>query len=401
MKAGNNPQTYKRDDMKFSNGIFFSLAFLCGLLFSACDQEEELNLNLTEVPTLLAPADQASITLQPAQSRTVDFQWEQARAEDGSLVLYEVVFDQEGGDFSAPFHTTLSNGKGVENGLSLSHADLNKIADLGGADFFEKKKFQWTVRAAKGSNIKLAREIRVIELERPGGFDVLPAQLFITGTATEKGADQSNALPMTKTAEGVFEVYTKLVPGTYKFVDAQGADASSYHIVESNNTKTLGANGETEYAGEEKTYRLRVDFNALSAQMDEVVSVGFWYCWENKIWFDLTYTGEGVWAAQDVQVNLTSVPWGYEERHKYRVVLNDGNADKEEWWGYVGNDSPGQDGKYGTADPAYFYAYLIESNDQWNYAWKLDRPATNGKIVDFFMKFRGDQPYASAYVVKN
>jgi starch-binding outer membrane protein SusE/F len=384
--------------MKYSNNVFLVVSALC-LLFFSCTQEEDLNLNLTEVKSLLSPADQLSVTLKPAQSLTVDFQWEQARAEDGSLVLYEVLFDQEGGDFSAPFYTTVSNGKGVENRLSLTHSELNKIASLGGADFFEKKKFQWTVRAAKGSNIRLALETRSIELERPGGFDVLPTQLYITGTATENGADPAMALPMKQSADGVFEVYTRLSPGNYKFVDAQGAEASSYFIVDDSGTKTLSANGETEYAGEEKTYRLRVDFNALSAQIDEVKSVGFWYCWENMIWFELDYAGAGVWMADDVEVNLSSVPWGYEERHKYRVLLNDGTEDKEEWWGYVGNDSPGQDGTYGTADPVYFHAYQIENNDQWNYAWKLDKPAVNGKIVDFFMKFKGDEPYASDYIV--
>jgi starch-binding outer membrane protein SusE/F len=372
---------------------------LFAVALSGCREENDLNLNLTEVNSLLSPADNVSVTLKPAQNPSIDFQWEQARAEDGSLVLYEVAFDQEGGDFSSPFYTTVSNGKGVENRLSLTHSELNKIASLGGADFFEKKKFIWTVMASKGSNIKKANQARTIELERPGGFDVLPTQLYITGSATENGTDASEALPMQQIDDGVFEVYTKLVPGNYQFIDAQADGANTFFINEQDGIKTVGGNGSTEYSGEEKTYRLRVDFNALSAQIDEVKSVGFWYCWENTIWFQLTYAGAGVWKADDVTVNLSAVPWGFEERHKYQVVLNDGVSDREEWWGYVGNDSPGQDGTYGSTDPAYFYAYRIENNDQWNYAWKLDRPAVNGKVVDFFMKFKGDEPYAMEYIV--
>lgn len=386
--------------MKYSATQSFLILLLSVLVLTACKEENDLNLNLTEVNSLLSPADNVSVILKPAQNMAIDFQWEQARAEDGSLVLYEVAFDQEGGDFSAPFYTTVSNGKGVENRLSLTHSELNRIASLGGADFFEKKKFIWTVMASKGSNIKKANQVRVIELERPGGFDVLPTQLFITGSATENGADASAALPMQQLEDGVFEVYTKLTPGSYQFIDAQSDGANTFFISNQDGVKTVGGNGSTEYTGEEKTYRLRVDFNALSAQVDEVKSVGFWYCWENTIWFELDYAGAGVWKADDVTVNLSAVPWGFEERHKYQVVLNDGVTDREEWWGYVGNDSPGQDGTYGTADPSYFLAYRIENNDQWNYAWKLDRPAVNGKVVDFFLKFKGDEPYAMDYIVQ-
>src|SRR5688500_1106662 len=164
------PQALNLNPMKYlQHRIFYSL--LCLLIAVAwCDDEEDLNLNLTEVKNLLAPEDNASIALKPSQNLSIDFQWDQARAEDGSLVLYEVVFDQVEGDFSAPFYSTLSNGKGVENKLTLSDADLNSIASMGGADFFEKKKYKSTVLASKGSNIKITPTSKTIDLEIPGGF---------------------------------------------------------------------------------------------------------------------------------------------------------------------------------------------------------------------------------------
>jgi starch-binding outer membrane protein SusE/F len=385
--------------MKYlQNLICYSL--LCLLMtIIGCDDEEDLNLNLTEVQNLLAPEDNASIALKPSQNLSIDFQWDQARAEDGSLVLYEVVFDQVEGDFSAPFYSTLSNGKGVENKLTLSHADLNSIASMGGADFFEKKKFKWTVLASKGSNIKITPTSKTIELERPGGFAVLPSELYITGSATEGGEDISQALKMKQTETGKFEIYTKLVPGNYKFIDGLSGSARTFFINEEDGQKVIGTDSETIYSDTEKVYRIRVDFNAISAKIDEVKSVGFWYCWENKVLYDLNYDGGGIWRINDVTVTLSTVPWGLEERHKYKVVLNDGAADFEEWWGYQTDDSPGQDGKYGSADPSYFHAYLIENNDQWNHAWKLDRTAIQGKVADFALKFTTDEPYASEYVI--
>ncbi|HYG19397.1 MAG TPA: SusE domain-containing protein [Ohtaekwangia sp.] len=364
-------------------------------MLSGCDDEKDLNLNLVEVKTLIAPEDNTSIALQLVQNPTVVFQWDQARAEDGSLVLYEIAFDQEGGDFSSPFYVAVSDGKGVENKMTMSHVDLNRIAMLGGADFFERKKFRWTVRAAKGSNIKLAAQSRIIELERPGGFDVIPTELFLTGSATEDGGEP---LKMKQTDPGKFEIYTKLAPGSYQFTDA-ASGGRSFYIKEEDGFKVLDTDGETTYDGDEKVYRISVDFNAISAVIHEVKAVGLWYCWENMILHELDYSGDGIWRKDGVTVTLSTVPWGLEERHKYRVILNDGTADFEEWWGYVSNDSPGQDGQYGSTDPEYFYAYRIENNDQWNNAWKFDRNAIQGEVVDFLMKFNAEEPYASDYII--
>jgi hypothetical protein len=382
----------------FQHLIFYSL--LCLLITTiGCDDEEDLNLNLTEVKNLLAPEDNTSIILKPSQDVSVDFQWDQAGAEDSSLVLYEVVFDQLDGDFSSPFYSTLSNGKGVENKLTLSHGNLNTIASMGGANFFEKKKFKWTVLASKGSNIKITSTSKTIELERPGGFAVIPSELYITGSATEGGSGVSQALKMKQIESGKFEIYTKLAPGTYKFVDGLSGSARTFFIDENDGAKVIGSDSETTYSDPEKIYRIRMDFNTAAAEVDEVKSVGFWYCWENKILYDLNYAGGGIWRINGVTVTLSTVPWGLEERHKYKVVLNDGVADYDEWWGYQTADSPGQDGKYGNTDSSYFHAYLIENSDQWNHAWKLDRPAIQGKVADFALKFTTDEPYASEYVI--
>ena len=385
--------------MKYFRKLIWCLMLAPLCTFISCDDEQELNLNLTEVKALIAPENNAAVTLKPSQNLSLGFQWDQARAEDGSLVLYEVVFDVEGGDFSAPFYSVASDGKGVENRLTLSHTELNKIAALGGAGPLERKKFIWTVLASKGSNILITPQSRTIELERPNGLAEIPTELYITGSASEKGTDVSQALPFKQTESGVFEVYTKLVPGTYKFVDEKTAEAKSFYVREDAGVMIVGQNGEATYDGDAKVYRIKVDFNALSIKMEEIKSVGLWYSPENTILYDLVYTSGGVWLAESKTVNLTTVPWGLEERHKYKMVVNDGTEDKEEWWGYRENDSPGQDGKYTTADPSYYEAFLINGSDQWNYAWKWDRPAIQGKVVDFMLKFPGDAPYRMEYII--
>ena len=183
--------------MRYTITARIALVFLLGFFFLQCKKDDrDINMELTEVKNIFSPADAISVKLKPAAGQVEVFEWEQAKAADGSLVLYEVSFDQENGDFSSPFYTVLSDNKGVLNKLSLSHGDLNKIAELGGAKFFEKKKFKWTVLASKGTNVKKATASRVIELERPGGFDVLPGTLYLTGSATEGGDALANALKM-------------------------------------------------------------------------------------------------------------------------------------------------------------------------------------------------------------
>lgn len=375
------------------------LALIAGT--QSCRDEESLNLNLTEVSTLYTPEDNRSITITGDNSETIEtFEWDQARAEDGSLVLYEVAFDQENGDFSSPFYRVVSNNKGVETRLDLSYSALNEIAALGGAAILEKKKFKWTVMASKGSNVKKALVSRIIEIERPKGIPNPPATAYITGTATEGGTDLLSAKVFRQTSPGKFEIYTKLTAGSYKVVDTQEEGGRVFSITESNGAMVVNEEAvESTYEGEDKVYRITIDFKAGSAKFEEVKAVGFWYANQDKILYDLAYTGEGVFKAENVTVNLDAESWGLEERHKYRVTLNNGSSDFEEWWGYKGDDSPSQDGTYGTAPDEYFYAFLVPNPDRWNHSWKLDRNAVQGKQVTFILSFNGETDYHMDYII--
>src|SRR3982751_2429267 len=91
-----------------------SLLICTVLLLAACDKSERaINLNVSPVTNLFGPDEGKYIKLQPAANLNETFEWEQAKAEDGSLVLYEVAFDQESGDFSKPFYKVVSDNKGI------------------------------------------------------------------------------------------------------------------------------------------------------------------------------------------------------------------------------------------------------------------------------------------------
>jgi hypothetical protein len=384
--------------------ISLLLFFICTcLLHIQCKKDtRDINLNLTEVADIFIPADGKYIKLDPKSGAAESFEWVQAKAEDGSLVLYEVAFDQENGDFSHPFYTVPSDNKGVMNKLTLTHGDLNKIATLGGSDFYQRKKFKWTVLASKGTNVKQAAVARIIDLERPGGFAVMPAGLYLAGTATEGGDVLASALPMKKLREGVFEIFTKLKTGTYKFYDGISGSPKQYYIYEDNGNKTIGVSGETTFSGTDKIMRIQIDFNNIAATLTEVKSVQLWYCAGNTFWFTLPYAGNGVWRYNNHIVNYTQMSWGLEQRHKYKMVLNDGSGDKNLWLNYASNDSPDQDGQY--PHTLAYKTINLDRNDgsQWDWSWKFDRNhLTQGSIADFWVSLKGSDPaYTVNYMKK-
>src|SRR3990170_672691 len=100
--------------MKYIITRRIALFTLISFFFLGCDKDErDINMELSEVKNFFGPADAASIKLNPAGGQVEVFEWEQSKAADGSLVLYEVSFDQDNGDFSSPFYTVVSDNKGV------------------------------------------------------------------------------------------------------------------------------------------------------------------------------------------------------------------------------------------------------------------------------------------------
>ena len=266
--------------------------------------------------------------------------------------------------------------------------------------FFQRKKFKWTVLSSKGTNLKKAEQSRIIDLERPGGFAVLPGEMYITGSATEGGAVLASALKMRQVSPGVFEIFSKIKPGTYQFTDGIGATANKFYIFDDNGINAIGANGQTTYAGSEKIMRITLDFNNINASYLEVKSVQFWYCIGNQFWFTLPYTSNGIWRFNGRTVNLTMASWGsLEERYKYKMVVNDGSGDKDLWLNSNFGDPAGQDGQYpGTA--AYRTINLTKNEgSQWDWGWKLDRNyLTQGTVADFWVSLRGsDGVYTQNY----
>src|SRR5688500_5076759 len=101
---------------KIVNSLLSSLTLLFLMLLIGCSKDDrEINMTITEVTAFYAPNDNLRVKLESATAASVIFEWEQAKAEDGSLVMYEVAFDKVGGNFSSPVYKMSSDGNGVQN----------------------------------------------------------------------------------------------------------------------------------------------------------------------------------------------------------------------------------------------------------------------------------------------
>lgn len=358
------------------------LLFVCIAVVSCKKDEKSLNENVSTVGALSLPVNLASIKLNPSNaSASQQFKWSAAQGEDGGLVLYEVAFDKDGGNFSAPVYKIVSDGGGVQPQVTISHKDLTKIAALAGIASSSTGKLTWTVIASKASNRKTSQEIRTLQLERPAGFAEVPTELYITGTASEGGDDLSKALKLKKVEEGVFEIYTSLKPGTYQLTDKLTQGGRKFYAEAAlikEGTSTITVTGST------KPYYLKYDFNVASVlEMSEIQSVGLYMsAYGNEIG-QLIYTSGGIWQSDLIPVVFYQFSWGRDERYKFAFHTSTGVK-------YMGSSNVNNVSPVGQS-ASYFYLNAV-SNDQWNNTYKFN-PSADNKSIKATVSLSAGGPY--------
>lgn len=350
------------------NNLYKILGVLTVLIsMISCVEDEELHTEVTPVNALYAPENNAYMNL-GAQSSAI-FEWEAAKAADNGVVLYEVVFDVEGGDFSDPLYLLPSDGRGLQRTLTLPFSELNKIAQMAGIQPEGVGKLQWSVQSSKGINVQPLQEIRTIEVERPAGFPS-PDELYLVGSATEAGDELSEAILMKKTSGNTFEAYTSLKSGSYHFASRNSGEPDTYFI----EGEKLRADGETEYSGDEKVYRIRVDFSNGTTEITEINKVELWFAPDGVFLTELPYTENGTWSVTDFPIVFRQEDWGRDERYKFRFTTTDAEGNEVgEWFGSTNGDNQRPTESTG---PAYWYMVPV-SDDRWNNSFKFATEVDN------------------------
>lgn len=334
------------------------------LLLSCKKDERTLNENFTAVSNLVAPLDQAAVQLEPTTSASVIFMWDKTVAEDGDFVLYEIAFDKETGDFSKPIYKSVSDGGGVQNQITFTHKVLTKIAALGDIQSSSTGKLKWTVIASKATNKKAAAVSRIISLTRPAGFAEVPANLYLTGSATEGGADVTKAIMLKKTEAGVFEIFTSLKPGTYQLTDKAAEGGKKFYV---EGTVIKEGSSLVTVTDPLKVYHLRYDFNVASVlEATEIQSLGLFMSAYNTEIAQLTYSGNGVFVSPVTPIEFYQFSWGRDERYKFAAHTTAGI----QYYGSVNanNVSP-------VGQPASYFYLTPVSNSQWDNTYKFNPSA--------------------------
>ena len=371
--------------------IIIKIAMFTSLVFAfiACNNNGEVReLNVSAVKTLYEPDNGKAIELQSSASATVLFSWEPALAEDGGMVLYEIAFDKVDGDFSNPVFTTASDKNGGVASATITHKQLNQIAALMGIESAATGTFKWTVFSSKGINPVKAEEERTITVTRLEGFADIPDNVYITGDATEPGADLSKAYIMKKTADGEFEIYTQLTAGkTFKFVNSTGDAPAEYSV---SGEKLVS--GGTSTVSETGVYKYHLDFNIGSFTVKKVNTIYWFLNWSQRE-IELPYVGNATWAISNYVVTGLSGSDNTDDRYKFRMESSDGETE----WRAISNDSKP------TGNDSYYYMVEQTNVDQWTNGEIWKAPWTDGwndhsYDVTFILNAQG--PYTHNLVVK-
>ena len=369
--------------------IKYMLLTVGAALLAACSSDGEVrDLQVTAVQSIYEPADAKSVVLQSSSSASLYFEWEPSLAEDGGAVLYEVVFDKTDGDFSDPLAIIASDNSGAMNHATISHKTLNQIAASAGVESAETGTLKWTVYASKGIFPVKAQEDRTLTITRLAGFAEVPAQLYITGEATEVGGELSKAMQMKKVADGEFEIYMQLTAGqSFQFVSSNAGTPTTYSL---QGEKLV--EGGTTTVSETGIYRYYVDFNAGSFTSKQVTKVSLFLNWSQRE-IELAYQGLGVWAVSDYTIEGLSGGDNDDDRYKFRMQSTAGETE----WRAINNDSKP------TGNESYYYMVEKSNVEQWtnNEIWK--NPATDGwsgKTYDVTFSLNPSGEYTHNLVIK-
>ena len=373
----------------YINKIVWSIALLATLF--GCSKEETLrDTKVTAVETLYEPTNGKSVVLQKSASATLYFEWEAAKAEDAGMILYEVAFDKEGGDFSAPIYKMASDNSGGYNYATITHKQINKIAAMAGIESGATGKFIWTVFSSKGINEMKSAESRTLEVTRLSGFADVPVDVFVMGEGSEGGTDLANAIPTKSIASGEFVVYTKLTAGkAYYFTDAKTGTPRKFYITdgllkEGTTTSTIAKTG---------VYRINLDFNVGSAVFTEITNLQLFFCPTNSFLFSIDYSAKGAFKASGKPVTFKQEGWGRDERYKFKMTtINSEGTTVEEWWG-----TPNIDSRPTSSSPASYYYIFPAKSDQWSDKFKFAGEMDNA-LVDVTVYFQADKPYTHEVV---
>lgn len=364
--------------MKFRTIVRLFPLLILGMI--ACSKSDE-GQKLFAPVNLIGPVENSEIELDIfEEGGEVVFEWS-ALPTATDQTRYTVLFDREGTKFEMPAASVVSDNEGKATSLTLTHEELDAIAEQAGVGAKKSGRLKWAVDASSGSNI-VTSVAAGFTVKRPSGLGITPAQLFLTGLASEGGGDLQAAVPFRKVSSGVFEVITKLNPGSYKVVSEKTGEAIAYYF---ENGELFRGDQPMTFTGEASPALIRIDFNNTVGSQKVILSAEMIVTATQARVATLTYTGNHVFENTNAVFNFLK-PGGAgapdwlgweEERYKFRLKTDQG----DEFYGSPYNAdmnassdplSPVFNQRPDGSQPAtYFSVYPVDPNDFWAGSYKM------------------------------
>lgn len=358
-----------------------TLCFLAAMLaiVSGC-VKYEFNTEFQMPAELVSPAP---VTLDVTSSETVVLSWNGGGASDGGIVLYNVMFDKVGGDFSNPI-AVMQSDLGANPTLTLSHATLNTLARKAGIAPNQSGSLIWTVSGAKGGETRIYDGYSELKVTRGEGIDNIPEHLYIKGTAALEAGQEFRVAE-----EGLYIIYTEAGAGSLYLTSEKDGGFSFYADASG---KLSEGDGTYDLAEAPSTglVRITVNFNTLAFTVEEVGKNvrAIWGATYADIAV-LEYVGNGEFVGDGDVVfygpGREGTPdwcsW-VEERYYFIAQVNG----SEVCWG-----STFGSGAW-TPDGTEEFFYVVENPwEQWNNLWKMDHAYDNCHVTFTISTNRNNQ----------
>jgi len=308
----------------------FSLIIL--LVLGSCTDNYELEVGFDAPESLISPTANQLLAIDLENGSPTVFEWTKATSYYGGVVLYEVVFDKENGNFSSPIYKVVSNGGGSDNWLSLTPKQLIILAKNANIGIDSEGIVKWKVVASQGGEKKDTQETRILRLKRPAGIAEIPTELYIYGKGFEAQSIES-AMKFKKVEDGVFEIFASLNNGEINLCNSLSDPKIYYKLSADKKLIESETEAGTAITGTGNAYRIIVDFNLLTIKTTEIQSIQMIRTWQYNLG-DLTYIGNHKFEVKNIALPFYH-DWGYpEERYRFWITTNEG----KEIWGSYHND---------------------------------------------------------------
>lgn len=364
------------------------MLFAAGALtlgFTACEEEgQDLNFTIQPGNELYTPAANASVNLDQGLNTT--FEWKPSVAQDGGYITYEVLFDKENGDFSAPIAIKNSQLTGSKAYLSITAKELNEVAAAAGIENAKSGNIKWTVRAGKGLFSKMYTQANVVNITRINLVDPLPTAITLKGEGLEDPAGISLIpayLDGKALGAGVYECFTKITDKEFTVVD----ELDRYYSLKSNGRiKHIVDGSSTANSLKPGIYWIKIDFSAMTYTARQVSLIEYYAAsWADNsmstVRKTLSYKGKGVWEMLNFD-NEISKNSSNDTRHRFDMTLADGSK-----W-FLGTTSAL--GASYTTDYLRVYIYTFNDGDKdWNKTYNF-LLSDCGRDFDCYLYLNGD-----------